>query len=203
MKPGILFLFDLSKLIKIETGALYRVILSFDQSQSLFPCEEKNNKETDYAFLGEDPEEASYDNPSDYYYYDDVDYYYNDHYVYNDRDNPCKPTYYMVTDRFISKNILASDMGIIAKGGFGNTITIAITDIKTTAPIPGVEVEIYNFQNQIIDKKSTNNDGFIRVDLKKKPFLLIAKKGEQRGYLKLDDGSALSLSMFDIGGEKF
>ena len=64
-------------------------------------------------------------------------------------------------------------------------------------------MEIYNFQNQIIDKKSTNNDGFIRVDLKKKPFLLIAKKGEQRGYLKLDDGSALSLSMFDIGGEKF
>ena len=197
------FSIDLSKLIKVEAGSLYRVVLSFNQGQSLYPCDEKSSDDNSYAFLGEDPEEASYDNPSDYYYYDDVDYYYNNNYVYNDRDNPCKPTYYMVNDRFISKNILASDLGIIAKGGFGNAMTIAITDIKTTAPIPGVEVEIYNFQNQIIDKKSTNNDGFIRVDLKKKPFLLIAKKGEQRGYLKLDDGSALSLSMFDIGGEKF
>ena len=197
------FSIDLSKLIKVETGSLYRVVLSFNQNQSLYPCEENSSEENSINFLGEDPEEASYDNPSDYYYYDDVDYYYNNNYVYNDRDNPCKPTYYMVNERFISKNILASDLGIIAKSGFGNAMTIAITDIKTTAPIPGVEVEIYNFQNQIIDKKSTNNDGFIRIDLKKKPFLLIAKKGEQRGYLKLDDGSALSLSMFDIGGQKF
>ncbi|MCD6543634.1 MAG: hypothetical protein J7K34_03920, partial [Flavobacteriaceae bacterium] len=197
------FSIDLSKLIKVEAGSLYRVVLSFNQSQSLYPCEENSSEENSFNLLGEDPEEASYDNPSNYYYYDDVDYYYNNNYVYNDRDNPCKPTYYMVNERFISKNILASDLGIIAKSGFGNAMTIAITDIKTTAPIPGVEVEIYNFQNKIIDKKSTNNDGFIRIDLKKKPFLLIAKKGEQRGYLKLDDGSALSLSMFDIGGQKF
>ena len=197
------FSIDLSKLIKVETGSLYRVILSFNQHQSLYPCEEKIDKKTDYTFLGEDPEEASYDNPSDYYYYDDVDYYYNNHYVYKDRDNPCKPTYYMVTDRFISKNILASDMGIIAKSGFGNSMTIAITDIKTTNPISGVDVEVFNFQNHLIDKKSTDKDGFLRINLKNKPFLLIAKKGQQRGYLKLDDGSALSLSMFDIGGQKF
>ncbi len=197
------FSIDLSKLINVETGSLYRVILSFNQSQSLYPCDENTNDNSSFKLLGEDPEEASYDNPSDYYYYDDVDYSYSNNFVYNDRDNPCKLTYYMVNERFISRNILASDLGIIAKSGFGNAMTIAITDIKTTAPIPDVEIEIYNFQNQVIDKKLTNTDGFIRIDLKKKPFLLIAKKGKQKGYLKLDDGSALSLSMFDIGGQIF
>lgn len=197
------FSIDLSKLIKTEPGALYRVVLSFNRSQSLYSCDENTSTETDFDLFGEDPEEASYDNPSDYYYYDDSDYYYNDHYVYKDRDNPCKPTYYMVSDRFITKNMLASDLGIIAKSGFGNNMTIAITDIKTSDPIPGVEVKIYNFQNRLIGKKTTDNNGFIRIDLQKKPFLLIAKKDQQRGYLKLDDGSALSLSMFDIGGQKF
>ncbi|MCK4562846.1 MAG: hypothetical protein KAT78_08065, partial [Flavobacteriaceae bacterium] len=194
------FSIDLSKLIETEPGAIYRVSLSFDRDQSLYPCEETIIEEH-FDSLKEDLAEASYDNPSDYYYYDD-DYYYNDNYNYSERENPCKPTYYMVSDRFISKNLFASDLGIIAKGGHGNTMTIAITDLKTTAPISGVEVEIYNFQNQIIEKQTTDNDGFLQVDLKKKPFLLIAKKGKQIGYLKLDDGSALSLSMFDIGGQK-
>ena len=196
------FSIDLSKLIDTEPGAIYRVSLSFNKSQSLYPCEENSNKDEDNPFFGEDKEIASYDNPSDYYYYDDDDYYYNGNYNYQDRDNPCKPTYYMVSERFISKNVFASDLGIIAKSGHGNTMTIAITDLKTTAPISGVEVEIYNFQQQIIDKQTTDKDGFLRVDLKKKPFLLIAKKDKQIGYLKLDDGSALSLSMFDIGGQK-
>ena len=34
-----------------------------------------------------------------------------------------------------------------------------------------------------------------------KPYLLIAKHGDQRGYLRLDDGSSLSLSKFDVSGK--
>ncbi len=195
------FSIDLSKLIETEPGAIYRVSLSFDRSQSLYPCEETIAEEH-FDSLEEDLEKASFDNPSDYYYYDE-DYYYNENYKYNERDNPCKPTYYMLSERFISKNILASDFGIIAKSGQSNSMIIAITDIKTTAPIPGVEIAIYNFQNQLIENKITDKDGFVRIDLKKKPFVLVAKKDKQRGYLKLDDGSALSLSMFDIGGKQF
>ena len=38
-------------------------------------------------------------------------------------------------------------------------------------------------------------------DLKRKPFLLVAKNGDERGYLKLDDGNSLPLSRFDVGGD--
>ena len=43
--------------------------------------------------------------------------------------------------------------------------------------------------------------GMGKVKLKRKPFLMIARKGKQRGYLKLGDGHTNSLSKFDIGGE--
>ena len=38
------------------------------------------------------------------------------------------------------------------------------------------------------------------LELKRKPYLLIAKKGEEKSYLKLDDGTALPLSRFDVSG---
>jgi uncharacterized protein YfaS (alpha-2-macroglobulin family) len=41
-----------------------------------------------------------------------------------------------------------------------------------------------------------------KIDITKKPFLLVAKMGEERGYLKLDDGNSLSLSMFNVSGQR-
>ena len=195
------FSLDLSKFINVEPGAIYRIHLSFTKQQSLYTCDKIHTKEEFVNFFGEDPEIASYDNPSDYWYYED-DYYYNNSYKYKEKNNPCKPSYYMLKKRFVAKNILASDLGIIAKAGHGNSMLIAITNLKTTNPISDVTLDIYNFQHQLIISKKTNAEGILEIDLQKKPFLLIAKKNKQRGYLKLDDGSALSLSMFDIGGQK-
>ncbi|RUA11836.1 MAG: hypothetical protein DSY82_02795 [Flavobacteriia bacterium] len=190
------FSIDLSKLIKVEPGTIYRILISFNQSQSLYPCEEKTVFNPDNNKKGD---EESYDDPSSWY--NDFEFNYN-YYNYKDRENPCKPTYYMQQERFIARNILASDLGIIAKGGAGNRLLVAITNLKTTKPVSGSEVEIYNFQHQLIGKQKSGKDGFIKLDLDNKPFLLIAKKDKQRGYLRLDDGSALSLSMFDVGGQK-
>jgi len=195
------FSLDLSKYMNAEPGAIYRVKISFNKSQSLYPCED-NSEDDGFVDNFNDNEDASFDGPtSNWYYYEDDDYYYYDNYNYQDRDNPCKSTYYMA-NRSVSQNILASDLGIIAKSGHSNIMNVAITDIKTTEPISGVSVEMYNFQHQLIGTQETDGDGFVQIDLKKKPFLLIAKKDKQRGYLRLDDGSALSLSMFDIGGQQ-
>ncbi|WP_341352735.1 hypothetical protein, partial [Pseudomonas viridiflava] len=64
-----------------------------------------------------------------------------------------------------------------------------------------MELELMDYQKQIIFTTKTDGDGFARFDLKRQPFLLIAKKGSERGYLKLDDGSSLPLSRFDVGGD--
>jgi len=199
------FSLDLSKLINTEPGAIYRVIISFNKSQSLFPCEEQaseNSESIEIENLSDDIDESDidywswrgFDRNDEYEYYDDYDW--------NEKDDPCKKSYYMYSNRTVTRNILASDLGIIAKGGNSKNMFFAITDLKTTEPLSGVEIEIYNFQQQLIATKSTDANGFATIEIEKKPYILVAKKGDQYGYLRLDDGSALSLSMFNVGGNK-
>ncbi len=42
----------------------------------------------------------------------------------------------------------------------------------------------------------------LRSICERKPFLIIAKKDKDRNYLKINDGSSLSLSSFDVSGTK-
>ncbi|MEC8968642.1 MAG: MG2 domain-containing protein [Bacteroidota bacterium] len=197
------FSIDLSKFISSEPGAIYKVQLSFDRSQSIYPCDQKY-VEPEVISQGEDSELAQYDGPNSYYwdeYYDYYDDYYYE-YRWEDRDNPCKDSYYNVNRRSVSSNIFASDLGIIAKRSADNKVSVAVTDIKTTSPLNGVTIAVYNYQNQLIQENLTDGDGLTELDLNAKPFFLVATKGNQKGYLRLDDGSSLSLSMFDVSGNR-
>jgi alpha-2-macroglobulin len=196
------FSLDLSKLFKTEPGAIYRVIINFDKSQSLFPCEEQV-KEGSGLDQMEEPIEKFDESDYDYWSwsgYDRSDYDYYDDYDWDEKDDPCKESYYARGNRTIARNIFASDLGIIAKGGNSKNMFFAVTDLKTTEPISGVTLEIYNFQQQLITTQTTDGNGIATIEVDKKPYVLIAKKGDQYGYLRLDDGSSLSLSMFNIGG---
>ncbi len=128
------------------------------------------------------------------------DYYYPEGYDWDERENPCHVSYYNYS-HFVSRNIFASEMGIIAKEGRNHILKFALTNLITTSPEPGVELQLFNYQNQLIETITTDNKGFAEVDLKKKPFLLVAQKGKQFAYLRLDDGSSLSTSNFNISGE--
>ncbi len=190
------FAIDLAELIHTDPGAIYRVELSFKKSYSLYPCKNSDDEEVEEdieEWDNSDEEEMSYwDNAQDYYYYD----YYN--YNWRERDNPCHVSYYR--NKKISRNVLSSDLGIIAKAGTDKQLVVAVTNIKNTKALSGVEVEIYNYQQQLINKGKTDGNGLLTIGFEHKPFLLVAKQGEQRGYLKLDDGSSLSLSKFDVSG---
>jgi len=193
---------DLSKMVEVEPGAIYRLSVSFDKSQSLYPCEGESEIETTAYEISED-ELSWYDTPSEYYwdYYQDY-YEYDEEYKYSERNNPCSASYYSRGKQTITTNVLVSNLGIIAKSGDKNSLKVAITDLRTTQPISAAKVEIYNFQQQLMTEKESDKDGFVTIDLEGKPFLLVASKDGEKGYLRLDDGSALSLSMFDVSGEE-
>ena len=127
-------------------------------------------------------------------------HYYPRGHRWSEQDNPCNTSYYYGR-RFVSRNIFASDLGIIAKGGNDKSITFAVSNLLTAEPEASVELEIYNYQKQLMARSKTGKDGLAKVQLDRKPFLLVAKKGNHRGYLRLDDGSSLSLSNFDVGGQ--
>ncbi|MEO8086642.1 MAG: MG2 domain-containing protein, partial [Bacteroidota bacterium] len=194
------FTLDLADLTKTDPGCIYRVTLSFKKKYSLYKCTSEdtssvNSEAEDTNWDEDEQKESSSWDFADEYYDEEGDY------NWRDRDDPCKNSYY-TSSRWASRNLLSSDFGIIAKKGMDGSLLFAVTDLNTTQPQSGVTLETYNYQQQLIDKKETGNDGLARVSLSQKPFLLIAKKGSQRGYLKLDDGSSLSLSMFDVAGEK-
>jgi uncharacterized protein YfaS (alpha-2-macroglobulin family) len=201
------FSLELAKLIEPEPGALYHVELSFDASQSLYPCADASFKNKVVPFQQTLENEKASEAGGEWYYYGYDDYYYynfedDDDNDYSQLDNPCHPYYYKTYGRKVSRNVLASDLGIIAKAGLENTLNVAITDLNTTEPMSGVEVEAFNYQSQPIQKGKTGSDGLLQLRCSEKPYVLVASKGKQRGYLRIDDASALSLSMFDVSGQQ-
>jgi uncharacterized protein YfaS (alpha-2-macroglobulin family) len=78
---------------------------------------------------------------------------------------------------------------------------VSVTDLVSTLPLSGVQIDILNYQQQVIGSRETDQNGMAEIPLVNKPFLLIARQNEQRGYLRLDDGSSLSLSRFDVSGK--
>ncbi len=193
------FTLDLSKFIAAEPGAIYQVQVNFRKSYLAYLCEgdEQENQSTQSRF--EDGSEEGED--AEFSYWDSYDdEYYDDDYEWEQRDNPCHASYY-TGNRKIRRNIIASDLGILAKrGGDGNTV-IVVNDLKTTQPISGAQLELYDYQQQLIGSASTGADGKAIITSKQKPFALIARSGTQRGYLKVLDGESLSLSNFNVGGE--
>jgi uncharacterized protein YfaS (alpha-2-macroglobulin family) len=194
------FSLDLDQLIKTEPGAMYRVTIGFRQKYNIYNCAGSSNELTE-----NDAEE----NSGDYYGEkidedDDFWYRYNssypNEYRWDDRDNPCTPSYY-TSERFASRNLLTSNIGLIAKRGNDNSMLVVATDLLSAKPLAGTRLDFLDYQNQVIISTTTDKDGFAKFDLTRKPFLLVAKSGDDRGYLKLDDGNSLPLSRFDVGGD--
>jgi uncharacterized protein YfaS (alpha-2-macroglobulin family) len=199
------FSLDIDKFLKTEPGAIYRVTLGFRPDYSLY-----NEGTKDTTKNEEGDEEEEYD--EDYHYYsssakddddefwDRYDTYYPYGYDWRRRDDPASKSYYN-KERWATRNILSSNLGLTVKRGETNQLTVAVTSLQTTEPVQGVELEVLDYQLQVLTTSTSGADGFAKIDVNRKPYLVIAKKGQERGYLKVDDGSALALSRFDVGGE--
>ncbi|TSD66542.1 hypothetical protein FFF34_003810 [Inquilinus sp. KBS0705] len=201
------FMLDVDQLMRTEPGAIYRVIIGFRKEYSLYNCSlgKPLNKGGDDDGDEDYSEEYNGDNQKvsdeDDEFWTRYDSYYPDGYNWQDRDDPCTNSYFS-KQRWATRNILASNIGLIAKRGNDNTMTVAVTDILSAGPMSGVDLELLDYQKQVIFKTTSDGDGMATFSLKRKPYLLVAKKGNERGYLKLDDGSSLPLSRFNVGGEQ-
>lgn len=189
---------DLADLISPEPGAVYEIALGFSQSYSLYPCEKSDREEANYDEVDMMALPKNWDSPNySSSYWDN----YEDDYNYGDLENPCSRYYYR-PNLVAKRNILASDLGIIAKQGDNGNLFV-VNNLQTTEPLKNVELEFYDYHQELIGKIKTDKSGMARPNLSKKPFFLIAKYGDQRGYLRLDDGSALSMSRFDVAGSTY
>lgn len=194
------FSVDLSKYVEMDPGAIYRVKISARKEYSLYDCQlgEGNDQSmTQFNFTSVNEPWNEDDWSSGYYYYDYNDYGYDYHY--SERDNPCKDSYYR--NKTVSRNVLISDIGVIAKAGADKKMHIVLTDLNTTDPISGATIKFYDYQQQFLGEATTDGEGMSITHLDRKPFVVVAEKDGQRGYLKLMDGESLSMSKFDVSGE--
>lgn len=195
------FSLDLSKLIKTEPGAIYQVQLNFSQDQSLYPC--NDDTQSDESQLKPIKNEPVNESDIRYLHWRGFDYYdYDDEYNWRDRDNPCKPSYYLRYNQAVEKNILATNLGVIAKKGEDNNLHVVVTNLLNATPENGVEIVAYNFQQQKVGSGSSDNKGMVTFTLSGKPYLIKAQKNNDFGYLRIDEGAALSMSMFNVSGKQ-
>ena len=198
-----LYTIDLADYIDVEPGVLYKVQLGMRMSYSLFPCTETGelSRYEEYLQRSQELSQKYWEDPENYYDDSEDAIYYSFGFSWRDRDNPCKEAFYS-PDKNVSRNILASNLGLTAKIGEDNILHVIVSDLLTALPVSEVSIDVFDYQMQQIVSGNTNQDGFASLHCERKPFLLIAKKDRDRNYLKVNDGSSLSLSSFDVSGVK-
>ena len=188
---------DLSELMASHPNGLIMLTLKLD------------GETIDYQCDGDGPQRSaelpdSYDGPGQ----DDgdrLDRYYSDagYLSWSERDNPCSDAYYRYNDRAESQRaFLASNLGLIAKQGESDRLTVIATHLDDNTPATQVRVTVHNYQHQQLASGTTNNKGEVTLALDGKPFYLVAQDHKDRGYLKLARNRALPTNQFNTGGEK-
>jgi alpha-2-macroglobulin len=190
---------DLSTILQQDPNAIYQIRIGFRPGYTSYYCG-SDNKGDDLQIL-----ENPFDNPEeagisimDYGYYGIGGYY--DGFEYEHRDNPCFPAYFG-SHNFVSRNVVASNLGIIAKSGTDGNMKFYVTDLRTTESVSGIKLEIFDYQQQLITTVQTDGDGIAVAELAdEQPFVAVANQGSDKGYLRLMDNNSLSLSKFDVSG---
>ena len=197
------YFLDLENLFEIKKGHLYRVYISFEKEHSIFPCDkaiEQTEPTREETIQHEQAKEKFYDDASGWY---DNDFYYSydGNYSWRYRDNPCYREYFRPNQgKEIFRNILATDLGIIAKGGENKTVHLAVSDLTTTLPVAQANVTLFNLQGEEIKTGKTNSEGFYSATPSQTAFLAKVETKSDINYLKLVPNLALSTSMFNTGG---
>lgn len=177
---------DLSQLVNLAPGSIYQVRIGFKPEDTYLDCYNDIPVNKVKPALGEMQTIWRYN-----YYYDNFSW---SHY-----DDPCYPAYYS-PEHFISRNILASDIGLTAKQSDQGKLWVYAGSINAASPMSGLTIEVYDYQQQLLVKGTTSTEGVATFDLPRKAFFVVASSGQQKGYLRMSDGLALSLSEFDAGG---
>lgn len=192
---------DIKPLMNQDTQGLYRIKLSFKRKHISYPCEASGDDEEDdddsLQTTNQEEETSFWDN------FGDQGMGWSDYY--QNRQNPCHPGYYRgYHDHRVEqyRNVLVSDLGLIAKLGQDSTLTVVATDINTNAPKTGVDIVAMDYQQNVISQGSTNAAGIVQLEVERRPYFVVAKEGKDHNYLRLDDGQSLSTSHFDTSGQR-
>ncbi|MBE0639437.1 MAG: hypothetical protein IH598_13050 [Bacteroidales bacterium] len=189
------FSVDLTEMVRKDPMAIYQVKFSFKKDYARYDCLGADESEDVEQIELSEAEQDFWDGNSSWY---------NDwpaNWNWRERDNPCNESYYTY-ERFPTRNIIASNLGILAKSADNRNYWVMVTDLLTTAPVGEAKVEFFNFQQQKLGEVTTSSTGMADIMLDNAPYLISATQGNQKSWLRVDNGSSLSLSNFDVSGNE-
>src|SRR5690606_10734760 len=192
---------DVSDLVADEPGTLFQLELRIDRDQVLFECADRTPTQDPARPLENWEAPGQVENSG----WDGIENWFNDsgYVAWSERHDPCSRAYYIYDyDNPVSttRNLLASNLGLLAKQGSDNKLHVVATHLRNAQSAGGVEVEVFNYQQQRIGKGVTDAGGMLTLPLDGAGFYLTARRNDDRGYLKLSRGLALPTSQFDAGG---
>ena len=196
---------DLGELAKAYPGELFRLRITFRKQHIRYECTANHGDFSNLKFPDDKLPELTKNgsNESSYWNYWDGSWEERQNF-YRYRKDPCHPAFYMTYydhNITIGRNILVSNVGLMAKESIDGSWLMVATDLRTTRPLPGTTIRLVNFQNRELAKGITNSEGMLMLKPAQDPAFLIAEGSAGRGYLKLDTGNALAVSHFDISGD--
>ena len=202
---------DLSDLVKVEPGAIYRVELTARIDMSAWPGEEipEFDRESIEAQDKEIMESRRLAFDSEYVGYYDCGYgegwRVSEDEEWGDRTDPGKKSYYLnIGD---GRNVLSTDFGLTAMSSTtegGAALTVIALGIDDAKPKEGVDITAYNKQGQETGRATTDSKGEATIGYGSgngAPYYLKATKGDDVSYLKVTEGQSLSTSTFDVSGQ--
>lgn len=194
---------ELTELIKRYPQGMYHIRVSFRKDQIKY----HNSSLETFPELPLPPDTIEpYSIPVEH---SSWDYYESDYEQRNsywrNKNNPFHPAFYLPSynsDNTISRNVLVSDLGMMAKKDSDGNLYVTVADIRTAKPIANVSVEVNSYVGTPIASGKTDSNGLVIFNNPKNPFTVTAKLNKQTSYLKLSEGTNLSTSHFETGGEK-
>jgi len=200
---------DVTELVSRYPGSLFQLSLQLTPADSAYPCPAADEARRDVEPQLRNQESGDVATPSPWDFTEnyfgiaqDENGVYDYQAQWRDRGNPCKAAYYTFSPGTrAQRNVLASNIGLLAKSDQRGRLLVSVTDLRSARPKAGVALSVRNYQSQVIGTATSDSDGLAAVEPTGTPFLLIAEAGLQRGYLKLNAGTALPVSHFDVGGE--
>jgi uncharacterized protein YfaS (alpha-2-macroglobulin family) len=198
---------DLSRLVAEAPGGLLRLTLSFDRGDIVYGCDADAPARPDAAEPPLVPDWEDVDS-ADGSYWDFWDTASGDGLSWWEmeahREDPCHPGYYRTYwdhDITASRNVMMTNLGLIAKQGEDGRVFAVATDLRTAEPVAGASLTLLDYQLQTLGTATTDAQGMASLTTDAQPFVLEAHRGDDAAFLKLERGAALAVAHFDVSGE--
>ncbi|MBB4081017.1 hypothetical protein GGR28_003658 [Lewinella aquimaris] len=191
---------DLSSYLERDDAAVYQLRLAFGMEYTDQACgvsTESLGLQTISDLLGRsDPPPTGFDPAtsllSNYYgIYDYSDW--------EQRDNPCSPAFYH-RDRFLIRNVLSSNLGLIAKRQPNRETLVFSTNLITGGPQGGVRVTAYSYDQRELFSGTTDAEGKVGMTTEDEPAFIVGSLNQEAAYLSINEGEALPVGRFEVGG---